>query len=119
MKLFQGLNIYKLLHLAEGPAVDQNLAALSFTAEASGKVGNVANRVIVDSALEADISDGGVTGSQADAEIQVVSLLKPTLAQFLCARLHLDGHEHSLLRVIGARNRVIEENHDPVSGKTH
>src|SRR4029077_17892394 len=119
MKLFQRLHLHKLFDLVEGFSIDQNLTALSFTTKAGGKVGNIADGVIVNAALEADIADGGITGRHPDAEIEVISLLEPTFAQFPCPCLHLDGHERGLFGMIVTRNRVIEENHYPVSGKTY
>src|SRR5436190_24193292 len=75
----QSLKFHQLIQFAERFAVYQNLPALRFAAQAGSEIRDVPDRVIIDTSLEADVSNRRVARRQADSESEVIALAEPTL----------------------------------------
>src|SRR3989338_9713759 len=107
----------KASDLAQRLLIGKDLPAFGLLAQTSGQIGYVTYRRVVHPPLETEIAQGGVARGQTDAEMQVVAFFEPALAELRYSRAHGQRHLHRPGRVILARYRVIEENHDSIAGK--
>src|SRR5258707_14937276 len=65
--------------------------------------------------LEADLSERRVARSNADSETERVTLAVPLLGQSVDALAHIERQSHGALGMLGARKRVVENDHDSVA----
>ena len=88
-----------------------------FVAESRCEIHDGAERGVIAAAVEADHADVGEAEGDADAEPEVVALRAPAIEQRFHRLLDFARHRHCLERGIWARQRVVEERHEPVSGE--
>ena len=104
-----------LLDGREDPLADEDLAALRLGAQACREVGHAADGRVVGAALEADLAKGRVALRDPHAEVQGVVPAGPSLGQFRDAAAHRQRHADRALRCVGAVERVVEDDHEPVA----
>lgn len=96
---------------------DQRLALSGLAAEPGGKIRHGAERAVVVSAFETDPSQGGITGLDANAQAELDPALVPGLGQFSDPLLGEESELYGVQLVVLERDRVVEEDHDPVAGE--
>src|SRR3954454_4113944 len=102
LKLAHRGGVGQRFHGGVNLAVDQDLAALGFTAEARGKVHHAADGSVVKTALGADAAERGIAMRDTDAEAEVMAQLFPFGGKLDDALAHLHRHFDAALAGVGA-----------------
>src|SRR5215212_1721819 len=99
------------------PLGRQHLPRLSRTAQSSGQVGHTSNRGIVEASFKPDPPQGGKALSDPDAQRQIVVAPAPPFGEDPDAVAHGHGHPDGSLGCIIYRQRIVEEDHQTVTGE--
>ncbi len=97
---------------------DQNLPSGGLSTQPLGEIRHRSDSRVVEAFLKADDADRRVALCDSDRELQVVPEPPPSLGQLLETVAHRHRHSRCLRRRVRARERVVEEHHDAVAGKT-
>ena len=87
-------------------------------AEPGRDVRDAADGRVVGPPLEPDPAERRVALGDPDAEAEIVPAPAPLLLQLRDARAHRDRHPHGALRRVVARDRIVEEHHQPIAGES-
>ena len=106
------------VYLRKYPLRDEDLPVARSVAEASRKVRDGSDRCIVVASLEANPPQRGVPLRNANPEAEHVAMPSPAECNVGDAIAHLDCHPDGACRPIRTRDRIIEEDHQPVAGES-
>src|SRR5512132_747995 len=109
--------LHGLLHSCEKALADQDLPRRCPSAEPRGEIRHRSEDAVVVATLESDAADGRVASLDADSEPELRTAPTPDLSQprepLLCGEREPNG----LQFVICDRERIVEEDHQPVACK--
>src|SRR5215216_575813 len=105
------------LEQAENALADEDLSGFRLVAQARSEIGDAADRRIIETPVEPDLSQRRVTERDADAETERVAALAPCLDQLVEALAHSQGHAHRAFGMVGTRHGIIEQDEDAVAGE--
>src|SRR3954463_6331571 len=91
------------------------LPGLGLAAKPRGEVRNPPDRRIVEAPVETDPAERRFALRDADAEAEVVTGVAPALGERADPGLHVEGHAHGALGVVGAGHGVVEEDEKAVA----
>src|SRR5215475_4170729 len=114
----RGLELCPLVDGSVHLGVDQNLAVACLVAQARGEICDRAGRRILESPLEADASERGISVGYADPEPELMAVGAPRRGKRRDLVAHLGRHPDGPERRLRARQRIVEQHQQTVAGKT-
>ena len=96
---------------------DQYLPGAGVGTQSGGEIRDTADGGVVEAALEADPAEGREALGDADSQGEVVTVAAPSRGKLAHGVANLQRHPDCTLGRVVARDRVVEEHHDPVAGE--
>ena len=104
-----------MLGACEHAVGDQHLPGAGVGTQPGGQIGDAADGGVVEPALEADPAEGRKALGDTDSQGEVMAVAEPAGGKLAHGVPELERHPDRTLGRVVARDRVVEEHHDPVA----